>query len=103
MAGTAKANTHTPGPWLAEDADDFGDHNIVPLDQSESCLAIAAVVENCRASDEVAANARLIAAAPDFLLAAQLLMLAAEEGDADKAMDAHDQLRAAIAKATGSA
>lgn len=58
----------TPGPWLAEPADMFGDHNIVLLDSSEDCRAVAAVVSNMRDPGEVAANARLIAAAPDHAL-----------------------------------
>jgi len=60
---------HTHGPWLAEPADMFGDHNIVRAYESglamqEDRLAIAAVVSNLRPADEVAANARLIASAP---------------------------------------
>lgn len=57
---------HTKGPWVAEAADIFGDHNIVLADRSEDCRAVAAVVSNMRDPLEVEANARLIAAAPDF-------------------------------------
>lgn len=57
---------HTPGPWVAEAADWFGDHNIV-LRDGEDRRAVAAVVSNMRDPVEVAANARLIAAAPELL------------------------------------
>lgn len=56
----------TPGPWRAEGPDHFGDHNILhPADS----LAVAAVVSNMRPAGEVAANARLVAAAPTMLAA----------------------------------
>lgn len=61
--------THTPGPWVAEPADMFGDHNIVLHDASNDARAIAAVVSNMRDESEVAANAHLIASAPDLLAA----------------------------------
>ncbi len=57
---------HTPGPWLAEPADFFGDHNIRQADTG-NIAAVAAVVSNLRDPEEVAANARLITAAPDLL------------------------------------
>lgn len=58
---------HTPGPWMAEPADMFGDHNIILADHSEDARAIAAVVSNIRDPHEVAANAALVAAAPIML------------------------------------
>lgn len=56
----------TPGPWKADPADMFGDHNVTLKDTSECCLAIAAVVSNLRPAEEVAANANLIAASPEL-------------------------------------
>ena len=56
--------THTPGPWITGEADEFGDHNITP---NGEIAAVAAVVSNMRAPSEVAANSKLIAAAPDLL------------------------------------
>lgn len=56
----------TPGPWFAESADMFGDHNIVTGDQIDR-LAVAAVVSNMRPTETVEANAHLIAAAPEML------------------------------------
>ena len=57
---------YTPGGWKAEPADMFGDHNITLADDAGDCRAIAAVVANLRPEAEVAANARLIAAAPEL-------------------------------------
>lgn len=59
----------TPGPWEADTADMFGDHNIVLADNTDDARAIAAVVSNLRPEGEVAANARLIATAPELLIA----------------------------------
>lgn len=53
----------TPGPYRCEGPDPFGDWNILhPGDK----LAVAAVVSNMREPQEVAANAHLIAAAPEL-------------------------------------
>lgn len=61
-------NKHTPGPWHAKGPDDFWDFNI--LHDGDS-LAVAAVVSNMRPLDEISANARLVAAAPELLAALQ--------------------------------
>lgn len=58
---------HTPGPWRLSGPDEFGDYTIQPPDEE---LAIACVVNGAwnalTGHDEKhAANARLIAAAPD--------------------------------------
>jgi len=96
----------TPGPWRAEPADMFGDHNIVLAKGDDDSRAIAAVVSNMRDPQEVAANARLIAAAPDMLAALEALVEGVDrllgkpepyECD-DGALAA---ARAAILKATG--
>lgn len=105
---------HTPGPWCAEPADMFGDHNIVLGDNADDARAIAAVVSNLRAPSEVEANARLIAAAPDLLEACQELIgvIDSVDGEADYSKEewaalgsaklhAEDRIRAAIARATG--
>lgn len=60
------SNQITPGPWLAEPADMFGDHNIVLADGPDA-RAIAAVVSNMRHPAEVAANARAIALVPEMV------------------------------------
>ncbi len=85
---------HTPGPWVSEPADMFGDHNIVLADSREDARAVAAAVSNIRDPHEVAANAYLIAAAPELLetLAAcrdQFDFYASEHRKAEK----HDKAR----------
>lgn len=56
---------HTPGPWTAEGPDAYGDFNILPAHET---LAIGAVVRNgVRPNAVTAANARLVAAAPELL------------------------------------
>jgi hypothetical protein len=58
---------HSPGPWTAEGPDEiFGDYNI---HEPGVRAAIGAVVSNLRPPEEVAANARLVVAAPDLLSA----------------------------------
>lgn len=58
------AAQHTPGPWSVEGPDCFGDYNIhCPGERA----VVAAVISNVRPDDEVAANARLIAAATELL------------------------------------
>ncbi len=52
---------HTPGVWIAEKADDYGDHNIGPFDG----LPVGVAVSNLRSKQEVEANAQLFAAAPE--------------------------------------
>ena len=92
----------TPGPWVAEEADFFGDHNIILADSAGDSSAIAAVVSNLRPALEVANNARLIAAAPDLL--DSLSEIFDYAGGADSALHDEyvmDRARAAIAKAEG--
>lgn len=99
------AAQHTPGPWHAEGPDEmFGDYNI---HEPAVRAAVGAVVSNLRPPEEVAANARLIAAAPEML--AELKALAAfwsEDGSSpDEPYWTDDMaarwrgLRAVIAKA----
>lgn len=96
---------HTPGPWEIFDLHDETRLNVRGPNE-EFVADCADGFYSDEAGEWVMAhesypNALLITAAPDFLAAAILLMQAADEGDADKSMDAHDALRAAIAKATG--
>lgn len=109
---------HTPGTWVAEGADVFGDHNII-LRDGEDRRAVAAVVSNMRDPSEVAANARLIAAAPDLIKAgkdAEWFLALYAEYVANVPVDEIERhpylpdlqekleaLRAAIARATGEA
>lgn len=79
---------HTPGPWAAAG-------HIVYAGPSFRVATVQAV------GAVACADARLIAAAPDLLSAALVLLRAADEGDSDMAMDGYDKLRAAVAHAEG--
>ena len=111
---TSQGGGHTPGPWLAEAADMFGDHNIVLSASANDCRAIAAVVSNMRDPSEVAANAFLVAAAPDLLAVAREMLprnlchTNANVPDStivplDVTMGELRRIAAALAKATGKA
>lgn len=103
---------HTPGPWLIEGA------TIYALDESGSVNRFSALVQSGyrrfgkrageRITDgEVAANARLIGAAPDLLAAVKDGLRSSRkdfevgpEGDR-RHREAYSEQFAAIAKATG--
>ena len=97
---------HTPGPWKVRNGRE------VFCGNKRICHVNAASKEPLNIKDELdvaAANARLIAAAPELLILANLYALVfqeekqarAEYGDA--AVDRELQRRAIIAKATGEA
>ena len=103
--------SHTPGPWTCGEPDMFGDYTIASTAE-EGSPAIAAVISNVWDGEAVAANARLLAAAPDLLVGA----VVAEEAlrQAAGALDDHglgglghvlrtqaNALRVTIARATG--
>lgn len=96
---TAKAVSHTPGPWIAEAETDRRPAGV----SAPHNYALADVFGESRAVRE--ANARLIAAAPEMLEA--LRNVAAVGHARDNVERANDKLdaciewaRAAIAKAT---
>lgn len=64
---------HTPEPWTAEGPDPFGDYTV----SDHSGLAVAAVVNGLvpGRAEQVAANARLIAAAPNLLTVCKQILL----------------------------
>jgi len=103
---TAERTTHTPGPWTA----DTGDHEgtDVLTSHHDNCCGVMATIHNQPGEDmpgtvEVA-NARLIAAAPDLLAAAELLVDGVlQRGAYVLKMDTPDvgRLVAAIRQATG--
>ncbi len=84
-------NAHTPGPWKAHDAS-------CEITATNSESLITRVVARVASNKKRAANARLIAAAPDLLAACQLALGAFERNDA---ID-WSVLEKAIAHATGS-
>ena len=57
---------HSQGPWTAEGPDHFGDYNI---HEPGIRAVVAAVISNLRDPEEIEANARLVAAAPNMLAA----------------------------------
>lgn len=101
---------HTPGPWSSSKRDDAV---FVPL-KSIDCERIGFCIcfvntDNKSINDEAKANARLIAAAPELLEAADnalntLIACCVSAGGVDDRrtiLEAQQMLRAAIAKATG--
>jgi hypothetical protein len=99
---------HTPGPWEVV-TDFWGDQIRItgPAGVLVSYAAQAAIygVETYKIeADEAAANARLIAAAPDLLRELQELILVADElpfTTVGHFVEHCSKARAAIAKATG--
>jgi hypothetical protein len=92
--------THTPGPWIA---DKLLDRNAYNIFASGHCTALLTLEPGkydgasplCR---NVAADARLIAAAPDLLAALKTVADYWAGGDVPPEIDA--LMRAAIARAT---
>lgn len=99
---------HTPGPWTVGMAGQYGTHNVniiyAGADNSVATvygLPMHTKLENIEPRwTEGLANARLIAAAPELLEALQEI---ANDPDSFEVLTQwqRDQVRAAIAKATG--
>lgn len=94
---------HTPGPWRVTDKH-----------PTRACLDISArydgdvaVIFNYRANKpgerdpQADADARLIASAPDLLRVLTMYLNVDDDGDGFICAEAMDEVRAAIAKATG--
>ena len=102
---------HTPGPWFA--VADKG-QTIIRTSRSSAAFSPLAIVKGDKRDTlkDQEANARLIAAAPDLLEAAQLALQIAESwihdqldgtSSIDGALLHLDPVRAAIARARGEA
>jgi hypothetical protein len=92
---------HTPGPWLVT-KDRWGALCVNNHDAFASEFPVAAV--NGAGDEEKAANARLIAAAPDLIAALTFMLADYEEaygGDEKDEPVAMSAARAALAKAQG--
>lgn len=95
--------THTPGPWKATPYDDASQ----PYEVSSETGYFFATIGGGLSDGEAAANARLVAAAPDLLAACERMVAVvrewANEGFVVIAEDDPDlvQALAAIAKARG--
>lgn len=95
----SNTTTHTPGPWQLVGPDEFGDYTV---NTESDPTAIAAVVNgNWLAmgglTDRHAANARLIAAAPDLLEALRGLYLDLVANDQDGLIEHVEPMRRALA------
>jgi hypothetical protein len=111
--------THTPGPWSASKIDDRAAFNIFTPGQCSALLTLEPGKHNGAdpRTNNVEADARLIAAAPDLLAIAQFFLRGIEGGhircapyiDFDPNAETLEikspaaRLREAIAKATWSA
>jgi hypothetical protein len=96
--------THTPGPWIAEIMPRIGNYAGSFSVEVEGLVICARAGVPSRAS-ESAANAHLIAAAPDLLDVVKRLMTLYTCFDGERPVGAitavFDDARAAIAKAEG--
>lgn len=100
---------HTPGPWSIHwgTAQSGSGHHIVDSSDMGELSRIATVLFHDDTDGETAANAHLVAAAPDLLEALQsahevlLVSYPLHSIDMDRRGAILEQARAAIAKATG--
>ena len=83
---------HTPGPWTTANNAIYGSSGLIK--------PLVAFLDDRFADDEAANNARLIAAAPDLLIALEACLHRLDEHDDQSAPECL-MARAAIAKATG--
>ena len=97
---------HTPGPWFADKLEDRNAYNIFMPGYSSAGASVhfCANATGCMGGEEVQANARLIAAAPELLEALRAIVNlwdhhASAHGDGI-IYPLHQAARAAIAKAT---
>jgi hypothetical protein len=93
---------HTPGPWKAHFEEAYF---VTGPDLGRVAMMMnlkgAHGMGGRRSGDESAANAKLIAAAPELLEALQTLCKLALSGEPVIFTSEYDRARAAIAKATG--
>jgi hypothetical protein len=103
---------HTPGPWATDEADHDAPYQDIKIKAGKHRTVCTVWIDDAPVRDfnaEQAANARLIAAAPDLLEALTKLLDMHERCDAGFAPHVElrfairDMARAAIAKATGGA
>jgi hypothetical protein len=105
------SNAHTPGPWVLtiKPSEHDADFTVAEIEQPRTVKYRGAVARMQSAEhiygiggEELIANARLIAAAPDMLEALILAEIAADPtATADERAKAKSAIRAAIAKAEG--
>lgn len=97
-------SAHTPGPWLIREGDEWT-HDVVTLEgvNTEGDPMYWTVASANGRRDEVKANVRLIAAAPDLLEALKLCaaVCAGETSYKRGLVEALEAARAALTKAEG--
>ena len=91
---SATNREHTVGPWSIDPA--FSANGLINSETG----AVAQIIELDNPDDETAANARLIAAAPDLLAACEAAAAMPDGCPVSEWNSVRDMLRAAIAKAT---
>lgn len=96
----ATQDKHTPGPWVAKFAGDRGVEGRYDIDATNGIFIAETLGGMSGGCGEQAANARLIAAAPEMLAALRQAVRYAKRGEAPPAGD-WTVWAAAIAKATG--
>jgi hypothetical protein len=98
-------NKHTPGPWTADKLQDRDTFNIFANGFVSAMCQVSRMENSTRSTsgNEVAANARLIAAAPDLLEALREIAELADKVDSWQSFpyEPIQKAYAAIAKATG--
>jgi hypothetical protein len=99
---------HTPGPWkyhmgLYDGMPPHARGYIYPVDHKIEGFNMYTDISGDKYEDrdEVEANARLIAAAPELLEALELVRVGLDMGNADYNPAVKERVAAAIAKATG--
>lgn len=103
---------HTPGPWTVRDAGPncgnvirlevmSGDFKVCDVEDSAIDFHLRTFRSTIQAQNRDAANARLIASAPDLLVAIKNLLHETDDGTQLCAREFADAARAAIIKATG--
>lgn len=88
---------HTPAPWLYN----HRDNQALIVDSQGFTVVELNTLENSTAHSALADNARLIAAAPDLLMALENLLKVVGVRIDDPRIKQFDAARAAINKATG--
>lgn len=88
---------HTPGPWFY----DHRDNQALIVDGQGFTVVELSTLENSTAQSALADNARLIAAAPDLLMALENLLKVVGVRIDDPRIEQFDAARAAINKAIG--
>ena len=93
---------HTPGPWIAEETSPHSEMDMPAAFDISDGITITAVVyctSNSERSDKAAANARLIAAAPELLDELKSALRIFERDQVKASPAQYARIRAAIAKA----